>query len=113
MIRKRIAKQDVQDLLKKVAVKPDDGFTARYPAEVPARVTVRLKGGKSFTHEVKDYPGFPTRPFTWDEVVAKFDKLVGDRADAGLRKDIQAAVRSLESIPVKDLMKLVGQVRGG
>ena len=39
----RIAKTDVQDLLQKVPVRPDDGFTARYPAELPRRVTVRLK----------------------------------------------------------------------
>jgi hypothetical protein len=46
-------------------------------------MTVRL-----FGHEVKDYPGFPILPFTWAEVGAKFDKLKGDRADDGLRKDI-------------------------
>jgi hypothetical protein len=36
-------------------------FTARYPSEFPSRVTVRLKSGQSFSHEVSDYPGFPTR----------------------------------------------------
>jgi 2-methylcitrate dehydratase len=107
----RIARPDVQSLLLKVQVRPNAGFTARYPAEMPARVTVQLTNGQSYTHEVKDYPGFPTRPFTWDDVVAKFNKLVGDRADAGLRKNIQGAVLSLESIQVKDLMQLLGQVR--
>ena len=33
----------------KVTVRPDDGFTARYPADLPSRVTVRLKNGESFT----------------------------------------------------------------
>ncbi len=94
-------------------MKPDAGFTARYPAEMPTRVTVRLTNGQSYSQEVKDYPGFPTRPFTWDDVVAKFNKLVGDRADAGLRQNIQDAVLSLESIQVKDLMSLLGQVRTG
>jgi 2-methylcitrate dehydratase len=75
------------------------------------QTNIRLKGGKSYSHEVKDYPGFPTRPFTWDEVAAKFDKLVGGRAEEALRKDIKAAVASLESIPVKDLMKLLGRVK--
>jgi 2-methylcitrate dehydratase len=65
---KRIEKPDVQTLLQKVKVRPDAGFTARYPGEVPSRVTVRLKGGKSYSHEVKDYPGFPTRPFTWEKL---------------------------------------------
>src|SRR5271166_1978307 len=39
----RIAKPDVQGLLKKVQFRPDNGFTARYPAEMPARVIVQLK----------------------------------------------------------------------
>jgi 2-methylcitrate dehydratase len=108
----RINKPDVQTLLRKVMVRPDHQFTARYPGEVGSRVTVRLAGGKSYSHEVKDYPGFPTRPFTWEQIGAKFDKLVGNRANAGLRNDIKAAVSSLESIRVKELMKLLGQVKG-
>src|SRR5262249_13233760 len=85
------------------------------PVEFPSRVTVRLKGGRSYSHEVKDYPGFTTRPFTWEDVAAKFDKLVGDRADEGLRREIKAAVGSLERIRVKDLMKArpgQGRLRG-
>ena len=107
----RIEMADVQGLLQKVKVRPDDSFTARYPGEVPSRVTVRLKGGKSYSNEVKDYPGFWTRPFTWDEVVEKFDKLVAGRADQGLCREITDAVRSLETTQVKDLMKLLSQVK--
>jgi 2-methylcitrate dehydratase len=109
----RIEAPDVQDLLRKVTVRPDDGFTAQYPDEVPSRVTVHLTDGKSYSHEVKSYPGFPTRPFTWDEIVAKFDKLVAGHADQGLAGEIKAAVRSLETIRVKDLMKLLDHVRAG
>jgi 2-methylcitrate dehydratase len=109
----RINRPDVQALLQKVQVRPEDSFTAHYPSLVPARVTVRLKDGKSYSHEVQDYPGFPTRPFTWDEIGAKFDKLVGDRAEMGLRNDIKAAVRSLENIQVAELMKLLGRVKAG
>jgi 2-methylcitrate dehydratase len=75
-------------------------------------VTVRLTTGASYTHEVKDYPGFATRPFTWDEIVAKLDDLATDHADEGLCKEIAGAVRSLESIRVKDLMKLLARVDG-
>jgi 2-methylcitrate dehydratase len=107
----RINQPDVQTLLQKVRVRPNHGLTARYPAEMPARVSVRLGSGQSYTHEVKDYPGFPTRPFTWEDATAKFDRLIGDRADAGLCKDIQNAVLSLESIQVKELTYLLGQVR--
>jgi 2-methylcitrate dehydratase len=108
---RRIEAPDVQSLLQKVTVRPDAGFTARYPGDVPSRVTVRLNDGKSYSHEVKNYPGFPTWPFTWDEIVAKFDKLLAGRASDALATEIKAAVRSLETIQVKDLTKLLGDVK--
>ena len=60
---------------------------------------------------MKNYPGFPTWPLTWDGIVAKFDKLVAGRADDSLAREIKAAVRSLETIQVKDLMKLLAHVK--
>ena len=106
----RIAKSDVQDLLQKVTVRPNDGFTARYPAELPSRVTVRLKSGQSFTHEISDYAGAPTRPFTWSEIDAKFDKLAAAHATEKSREKIKNAVRSLEDIQVCDLMEVLSGV---
>ena len=70
-------------------------------------MTVRLKSGQSFGHEVTDYPGFPTRPFNWEEISAKFDKLVASHVGAQSSRDIKDAVRSLESIEVSDLTKLL------
>jgi 2-methylcitrate dehydratase len=108
--RRRIAKPDVQSLLLKVTVRPDDSFTARYPREMPAGITIRLKDGKSFSHQVDAYPGFPTHPFSWADIEAKFGRLVGERADAGLRKRFRRRC-SLESVQVAELMRLIGQVR--
>jgi 2-methylcitrate dehydratase PrpD len=102
----------VEDVpLKKVEIRPHNGFTARYPGETPSRVIVKLKSGETHSHEVNGYPGFATRPLTWDEITAKSERLVSDHADKSLCADIQAAVRSLETIQVAELMKLVGQVR--
>jgi 2-methylcitrate dehydratase len=109
----RIAKPDVQALLRKVTVMPDAAFTARYPAEFPSRVIIRLEDGSSYEQEVNDYPGFSARPFTWEQEGAKFDTLVGRRADSHLRKEIKSAVASLETIQVKDLTNLLGRVKGG
>jgi 2-methylcitrate dehydratase len=103
----RIAKQDAQNLLRKVSVRPDKSLTASYPADFRSRVTVQLKSGQSFSHEVSDYPGFPTRPFTWEEISAKFDKLVTGHVGDQLSRDIKNAVRSLEYIQVSDLTKLL------
>jgi 2-methylcitrate dehydratase len=56
---RRIARRDVQGLLRKVQVRPDNGFTARYPGEIPSRFIVRLKSGEAYSHEVNGYPGSP------------------------------------------------------
>jgi 2-methylcitrate dehydratase len=109
----RIAKTDVQQLLKKVSVRPDHVFTELYPAKMPAKITVRLKDGSVIEHEVQDFPGMPSNPFTWEDSVEKFDRLVAGRADESVSREIKDAVRSLESIQVKDLMQLLGRVTSG
>jgi 2-methylcitrate dehydratase len=106
----RIAKADVQQLLKKVSVRPDQEFTELYPAKMPAKIIVRLQDGTVIEHEVQDYPGLASRPFTWEDSVAKFDRLVAGRADESLSQEIKDAVRLLESIQVKNLMQLLGRV---
>ena len=107
----RIARSDVQDLLQKVTVRPDDGFTARYPAELPSRVTVRLTSGEWFTHEISDFAGDPIRPFSWNEIDAKFDKLAAGHANEISRQKIKNAVRSLEDMQVSDLMKILSELQ--
>jgi 2-methylcitrate dehydratase len=107
----RIAEADVQRLLKKVTVRPDQEFTEQYPAKMPAKITVRLQDGKMIEHEVQDFPGMPSDPFTWDDSVAKFDRLVVGRADADVCREIKDAVHSLETIQVADLMELLGRVK--
>jgi 2-methylcitrate dehydratase len=53
----------------------------------------------------------PSRPFTWDDAVSKFDQLAADRIDTHLAKQIKDAVNSLEDIQVSDLMALLANVR--
>ena len=59
---------------------------------------------------MKDYPGLASHPFTWEDSVEKFDQLVTGRIDSSLSEDIKDAVRSLESIQVKNLTKLLNHV---
>ena len=107
----RIAKPDVQALLKKVSVRANHEYTDEYPEKMPAKITVRLQDGKVIEHEVQDYPGLASHPFTWEESVEKFDRLVAGRIDERLSREIKDAVRSVENIQVTDLMKLLGSVK--
>jgi 2-methylcitrate dehydratase len=109
----RITRADVQGLLKKVSVRPNQEFTDEYPKEMPAKITIRLQDGKVIEHQVKDYPGLASNPFTWEESVEKFDRLVAGRADDTLCQEIKDAVRSIENIQVRELMKLLVRVTAG
>lgn len=62
-------------------------------------------------HQVQDYPGLASHPFTWEESVEKFDGLVASRIDAALGREIKDAVLSLESIQVRDLVNLLSYAK--
>ena len=109
----RIIMPDVQALLKKVSVRPNHEYTELYPRRMPAKVIVRMQDGNVIEHEVRDYPGLATHPFTWEDAVQKFDTLVAGRVDEGLSAEIKDAARSMENIQVRDLMKLLGSVKAG
>jgi len=100
----------VQTLLKKVSVRPNHEYTDQYPRKMPVKITIRLKDGTVIEHEVQDYPGLASHPFTWEDSVNKFDKLAADCLDDSLRGEIKDAVHSIETIEVRDLTKLLGHI---
>jgi 2-methylcitrate dehydratase len=116
----RIGRSDVQALLGLVTVKPHGGvskpkelvkrlepFTRAYPDEMPARVRIRLRDGRSFDHEQASYEGFHDAPMSWDRVIEKFERLA-ERATSRDRRDAMVdAVRRLEWIEVADLARLL------
>ena len=53
---------------------------------MPAKITIRLQDGTVIEHEVQDYPGLASHPFTWEDSVEKFDRLVAGRVDEGLSR---------------------------
>jgi 2-methylcitrate dehydratase len=108
----RIVREDVQRLLRKVVVTPRPEFSARFPNEMPCRITVHLRGGRVVATEKRDYEGFHTRPMSWEAVTRKFDTLAAPYAAAALRKRIATTVRDLENRTVADLMKLLASVSG-
>ncbi len=109
----RIARADVQTLLRNVHVRPADDLSARFPREMPCRIRVTLDDGRQLTMEIADYPGFYTRPMTWEQALQKFDMLAAPHADAELRRAIAQTVLHLEEVPVRHLMELLSRVEAG
>ncbi len=106
----RITRSDVQNLLRRVVVRPNAEFSARFPGEMPCRIAVTLRDGRTFTKDKTDYEGFFTRPMRWETVTEKFDRLAAPFADRVLRREIVDAIADLENISVADLMLLLAKV---
>jgi 2-methylcitrate dehydratase PrpD len=101
---------DVQGLLRRVEVRPDEQLSARFPAEQACRLRVRLRDGRTVEREKRDYAGFHTRPVSWDTAVAKFDALTGPWLDAQLRQRLLDALAGLEDSIVSALAELLERI---
>ncbi len=106
----RIRGDDVQGLLRRITVRPDEEFSRRFPAEMPCRVRVYLRDGRGPSLELADYPGFRVGGQTWDLACEKFDRLAAPNMEVALRDRIIAAVATLERTGVAELMHLLDGV---
>ena len=107
----RIRAPDAQALLTRVDVHPDEHFTARYPQELGARITIRIKDQRVFVKEQHGYEGGVANPMSWDRTVEKFHWLSEAFADQDLRSRLIRAVQELDTTPLSDLMAPLAQVR--
>jgi 2-methylcitrate dehydratase len=108
----RIAAADVQDLLRRVHVRPDPALSARFPAEHACRVAIVLRDGRTFRKEKSDYLGFPTRPAGWGEVEDKFRRLAVPVTGEAVAASIVETVQDLEHRRVEELCSLLASAGG-
>jgi 2-methylcitrate dehydratase len=106
----RIERPDVQDLLRKVEVRPSEDYSRRFPNEMPCRITVSLNDGRILTKEKRDYEGFSSRPMSWETVAHKFEQLSSPYVEGAQRREIIDAVADLEAIEAPDLTRLLAKV---
>jgi 2-methylcitrate dehydratase len=106
----RIARDDVQQLLHHVEIRPDAALSARFPEHLPCRITIILKDGRRLKIEKQDYRGFHTRPFSWDDAKRKFCTLCEPYAAQPLCNAIVEAVERLENVRIRELARLLEAV---
>lgn len=104
----RIARDDVQSLLRRIHIRPRDELSRRFPQEMPCRLAAQTKEGKTITLEKHDYEGFSTRPMSESTARQKLERLTADRMDDSGRARIVDAVQNLEEIEAADLALLLG-----
>jgi 2-methylcitrate dehydratase len=103
----RIVREDVQSLLPRVEIQPDEALSKRFPAEMPCRITITLKGGRTLRVEKQDYEGFYTRPMSWEKTAAKFELLAAPFTDATRLAAIVETVAHLETKDIAQLTELL------
>jgi Uncharacterized protein involved in propionate catabolism len=121
---KRILKDDVQKLLKKIKVHTSfplhepkkvagvlDKYTAAYPKWMYSKVEITLKNNDKFKLERKDYPGFFTRPFTWKDTTEKFKRLTNNIIASSLQEKIIDVIKDLENRKMKELYSLLNKIQ--
>lgn len=106
----RINRPDVQELLRKIEVIPRQDFSDRFPDEMPCRLVMHLSDGRTLEKVKSDYQGFFSNPQPWNGAVEKFRQVTAPFLDAGLQREIIAAVAELPGIEVHDLVRLLGKV---
>lgn len=107
----RIRRDDVQSLLRRVDICPNDLFSRRFPDALPVRVTVTLEGDRRLEAEKSDYEGFHSRPLSWQGVVDKFHRLAEAGAHAGTRAALVRSVGDIDGIAVRELTDLLKDLR--
>jgi 2-methylcitrate dehydratase len=105
----RIVRADVQDLLKRVEVRPAADLSARFPAEHACRLRLHLVGRETLAAERSDYDGFLTRPMSFERAREKFDRLASRNAEPELAAELAAAVGALEDVETRELTALLAR----
>ena len=105
----RIVAADVQELLRRVEIRPAVDLSARFPAEHACRLRVHLDGGATLAAERSGYEGFLTRPMSWERAREKFERLAADRVKPELATDLAGTVAGLDECETRDLTTLLAR----
>jgi 2-methylcitrate dehydratase len=107
----RIVREDVQALMHKISIQPDDALSARFPQELPCHIVLKLTNGQIYELHKQDYDGFYTRPLAWEDAVGKFERLARPFTGQELWEKLADAVLHLDSIEVRQLTELLADVK--
>ncbi|HWB87139.1 MAG TPA: MmgE/PrpD family protein [Bryobacteraceae bacterium] len=107
----RIRRTDVQQMLRRVSIRPNSAYSERFPKEMPCRVQVVLRDGHVLAKEAWEYLGFVSQPMSWESCFQKFEQLAGPYTTPPQRREIADRISHLEDTAVQGLMRLLGEVR--
>lgn len=107
----RIASADVQALMRRVKVSPNADYSERFPYEMPCRVTIHLRDGRTLLKEICHYPGFYTHPMNWKMALEKFERLASPHTDRQQWQAVADLVYDLENVDASNLTQALAAIR--
>lgn len=107
----RITSPDVQSLLRRIDVRPNPDYSERFPNEMPCRITIHLRDGRTLVREICHYPGFFSQPMSWEMARAKFECLAGPHADRQQWQAVADLVYDLENVDASNLTQALAAIR--
>jgi len=107
----RIAAGDVQELLRRVVITPDQALSERFPQRMPAVLEVELNDGAALRAARDDYHGFHTNPFDWATARQKFDRVTRAFLSKTAADRIAEVIANLDERPVSDLTACISFAR--
>jgi len=108
--QERILRVDVQELLRRVEIRPAADLTARFPAEHACRLRLVLGDGTVIAAEKRDYEGFLTRPMSFERAREKFEQLAAHAVEPELAIEIADAVATLDELYARELTATLASV---
>ena len=87
---------DVLAIMPKVAYTHDPALEENYPKEWPAWARMELTDGREVSARVRFPKGDPDNPLSWQELIDKYQGLVGSVWESQQGETVQDAVRQLE-----------------
>src|SRR5579883_1901384 len=106
----RIARSDVQDLLRRVVITPDQALSERFPQRMPAMLEVELNDGSVLRAARDDYHGFYTNPFDWTAARQKFDRVTRAFLTKTAANRIADVIAGLDDRPISELAACLASV---
>ncbi len=88
---------DVLAIMPKVAYTHDPALEENYPKEWPAWARMELTDGREVSARVRFPKGDPDNPLSWQELIDKYQGLVGSVWESQQGETVQDAVRQLEN----------------
>ncbi len=88
---------DVLAIMPKVAYTHDPALEENYPQEWPAWARMELTDGREVSARVRFPKGDPDNPLSWQELIDKYQGLVGSVWESQQGETVQDAVRQLEN----------------